>query len=201
MMKIAAILTSAAIACAPVACPVQENFAARCAADRIDCVQNVCMPCPTQNACSGYDDLFDAPAQVPPESQQPDDSGSESARLSEYARQVIDLVNQERAAAGLADLKTDAALCTAAQVRAQEIAHTRPDGTNGFTVLKERGIVYVACGENIAKGSITPRRVMEGWMNSAGYRKNILNANFTSIGVGYSLDAAGTAHWVQLFTA
>ena len=41
MMKIAAILTSAAIACAPVACPVQENFAARCAADRIDCVQNV----------------------------------------------------------------------------------------------------------------------------------------------------------------
>ena len=164
MMKIAAILTSAAIACAPVACPVQENFAARCAAARIDCVQNVCMPCPTQNACSGYDDLFDAPAQVPSESQQPDDSGSESARLSEYARQVIDLVNQERAAAGLADLKTDAALCAAAQVRAQEIAqsfsHTRPDGTNGFTVLKERGIVYVACGENIAKGSITPRRVM-----------------------------------------
>lgn len=46
MMKIAAILTSAAIACAPVACPVQENFTARCAADRIDCVQNVCMPCP-----------------------------------------------------------------------------------------------------------------------------------------------------------
>lgn len=181
MMKIAAILTSAAIACAPVACPVQENFAARCAAARIDCVQNVCMPCPTQNACSGYDDLFDVPAQVPSESQQPDDSGSESARLSEYARQVIDLVNQERAAAGLADLKTDAALCAAAQVRAQEIAqsfsHTRPDGTNGFTVLKERGIVYVACGENIAKGSITPRRVMEGWMNSAGHRKNILNAN------------------------
>ena len=97
MMKIAAILTSAAIACAPVACPVQENFAARCAADRIDCVQNVCMSCPTQNACSGYDDLFDVPAQVPSESQQPDDSGSESARLNEYARQVIDLVNQERA--------------------------------------------------------------------------------------------------------
>lgn len=205
MMKIAAILTSAAIACAPVACPVQENFAARCAAARIDCVQNVCMPCPTQNACSGYDDLFDAPAQGPSESQQPDDSGSESARLNEYARQVIDLVNQERAAAGLADLKTDAALCAAAQVRAQEIAqsfsHTRPDGTKGFTVLKERGIVYVACGENIAKDSITPRRVMEGWMNSAGHRKNILNANFTSIGVGYYLDAAGTAHWVQLFTA
>ena len=174
MMKIAVILTSAAIACAPVACPVQENFAARCAADRIDCVQNVCMPCPTQNACSGYDDLFDVPAQVPSESQQPDDSGSESARLSEYAR---------------------------AQEIAQSFSHTRPDGTNGFTVLKERGIVYVACGENIAKGSITPRRVMEGWMNSAGHRKNILNANFTSIGVGYYLDAAGTAHWVQLFTA
>ena len=92
-------------------------------------------------------------------------SGSESARLNEYARQVIDLVNQERAAAGLADLKTDAALCAAAQVRAQEIAqsfsHTRPDGTNGFTVLRANGGLSMSpAGENIAAGSITPRRVM-----------------------------------------
>ena len=205
MMKIAAILTSAAVVCAPITCPAQENFAAQCAAARIDCVQNVCTPCPTQTVCSGYDDFFDVPAQTPSESQQPEGSGSESAQLSEYARQVIDLVNQERAAAGLTELKTDAALCAAAQVRAQEIAqsfsHTRPDGTSGFTVLKEQGIAYVACGENIAKGSITPQRVMKGWMNSEGHRKNILNANFTSIGVGYYLDAAGTAHWVQLFTA
>ena len=160
MMKIAAILTSTAIACTPVACPVQENFAARCAADRIDCVQNVCMPCPTQNACSGYDDLFDVPAQVPSESQQPDDSGSESARLNEYARQVIDLVNQERAAAGLADLKTDAALCAAAQVRAQEIArsfsHTRPDGTNGFTVLRNGGLSMSPAGRTSPRAPSRP---------------------------------------------
>ena len=38
-------------------------------------------------------------------------------------------------------------------------------------------------------------------MNSAGHRANILNANFTTIGVGVHADAAGTLHWAQLFTA
>ena len=99
----------------------------------------------------------------------------------------------------------DATLSAAAQVRAQEIdvsfSHTRPDGTSCFTVLKDFGISYRACGENIAKGSPSPARVVEGWMNSAGHRANILNANFTAIGVGVYADAAGTLHWAQLFTA
>ena len=114
-------------------------------------------------------------------------------------------MNIEREKAGLAPLAMDAALSAAAQVRAQEIdvsfSHTRPDGTSCFTVLKEFGIGYRACGENIAKGSPSPARVVEGWMNSAGHRANILNANFTTIGVGVHADAAGTLHWAQLFTA
>jgi len=68
-------------------------------------------------------------------------------------------------------------------------------------VLKEMGISYRACGENIAKGSPTPERVVQGWMNSAGHRANILNENFTTIGVGVHEDAAGVMHWAQMFTA
>ena len=41
---------------------------------------------------------------------------------------------------------------------------------------------------------------MNGWMNSAGHRANILNEKFTSIGVGYYQNAAGTNYWTQLFT-
>ena len=55
-------------------------------------------------------------------------------------------------------------------------------------------------GENIAYGQSTPQQVMNAWMNSSGHRANILNENFTTIGVGYTV-INGTAYWAQLFTA
>ena len=42
--------------------------------------------------------------------------------------------------------------------------------------------------------------VMNGWMNSQGHRANILNKNYTTIGVGYYQNANGVGYWVQLFT-
>ena len=41
---------------------------------------------------------------------------------------------------------------------------------------------------------------MNGWMNSQGHRANILNKNYTTIGVGYYQNANGVGYWVQLFT-
>ena len=40
---------------------------------------------------------------------------------------------------------------------------------------------------------------MESWMNSSGHRANILNAQYTAIGVGVHRSASGTLYWVQLF--
>ena len=54
-------------------------------------------------------------------------------------------------------------------------------------------------GENIAYGQRSAEQVMEGWMNSSGHRANILNAQYTAIGVGVYRSASGTLHWVQLF--
>ncbi len=120
------------------------------------------------------------------------------------AAQVAKLVNEEREKAGLSTLAYDADLCKAAEVRAQEIvtsfSHDRPDGSSCFTVLKEMGISYVACGENIAKGSQSPESVMDGWMHSAGHKANILNSLFTKIGVAMA-KVGNTRYWVQIFTA
>ena len=88
-----------------------------------------------------------------------------------------------------------------AQEIAQSFSHTRPDGSSCFTILEEFGVSYRAAGENIAMGQRTPEEVMDGWMNSSGHRANILNGTFTSIGVGYYVDGAGAAHWVQIFQA
>lgn len=148
----------------------------------------------------------ETPQETPPAQEEPDeDAPEESGGVQEAAEAVTSLVNAARRDAGLSELEQDADLCAAAQARAQEIAqsfsHTRPDGSSCFTILEEFGISYRAAGENIAMGQRTPEEVMDGWMNSSGHRANILNGTFTSIGVGYYVDGAGAAHWVQIFQA
>ena len=122
----------------------------------------------------------------------------------DFASQVVALVNAERAKQGLSALKVDAKVQQAALVRAQESAqsfsHTRPNGSSFSTALTEAGVSFRRSGENIAYGQSTPQQVMNAWMNSSGHRANILNENFTTIGVGYTV-INGTAYWTQLFTA
>lgn len=129
------------------------------------------------------------------------DNDTENA---DFVQQVVNLVNQERAKAGLSPVTADTSIQAAAQVRAKEIeksfSHTRPDGSSFSTALTQQGVTYRGSGENIAWGQKTPEQVMNGWMNSEGHRANILNKNFTKIGVGYHQNASGTNYWTQLFT-
>ena len=126
-------------------------------------------------------------------------SGSQEAWLS----QVVDLVNAERAKAGVEPLSLHSSAVRAAQVRAEEtvhfFSHTRPDGRDFATALAEAGVSYSSAGENIAYGQSTPQGVMDQWMNSAGHRANILNPDFTAIGVGHYENGNGTDYWTQLF--
>ena len=117
-----------------------------------------------------------------------------------YAEQILELVNYERKKAGVSEMTLDKELCKAADVRAKEIgkeySHTRPDGSSCFTILDDNKIAYSTAGENIAKGQSTCKEVMQGWMNSANHKNNILNSKFTKIGIGYDPD---TDCWVQIF--
>ena len=139
----------------------------------------------------------------------PDNNGSDSTdnkpadtELS-FARQVVELVNKERAKAGVSPLTIDTGLESAALVRTREIqtsfSHTRPNGNSFATAIQEAGVTYRRSGENIAWGQRTPEAVVNAWMNSDGHRANILNKNFSRIGVGYLTNGSGTPYWVQLF--
>lgn len=135
-----------------------------------------------------------------------EDSTPEDAPESEHAfiKEVVELVNAERAKEGLSPLSIDKKVQAAAMVRAEEceqrFSHTRPDGTSFATALKEQNVSYKSAGENIAWGQRSPKEVMNAWMNSSGHRANILNPNYTTIGVGYYENANGTDYWCQLFT-
>ena len=124
---------------------------------------------------------------------------------SDWATRVVELVNAERANAGLGPLTIDQSLVNSATVRAGEIAvyfdHTRPNGRDCFSAFTECGVNYSYAGENIAAGQRSPEAVVEAWMNSSGHKANILSPNFTRIGVGY-VKISGTTYvhyWVQNF--
>jgi uncharacterized YkwD family protein len=142
-----------------------------------------------------------APTATPKPTTTPSTGSGDSAGMSAYQSQVVDLVNQERAKAGLSALKVDALLTKVATEKARDMdvnnyfSHTSPTYGSPFDMMRQFGVTYSYAGENIASGQRTPQEVMTAWMNSAGHRANILNSNFTKIGVGYV-----NGEWVQEFT-
>jgi uncharacterized YkwD family protein len=118
-----------------------------------------------------------------------------------FEEQVAQLVNKERANAGLSPLLHRADIKNVAEKKAMDMinsnyfSHTSPNYGSPFDMMRTFGINYRTAGENIAKGQKSPQEVMNAWMNSSGHRANILNAKFDSIGVGYYNGA-----WVQMFT-
>ena len=115
-----------------------------------------------------------------------------------YASQVITLLNEQRVNNGLSPLTADSTLTAAAMQRAAEtviyFSHTRPNGSRCFTAFDGGWR-----GENIAAGQADPDEVITGWMNSTGHRKNILEANYTGVGVG-CFNYKGINFWVQCFS-
>jgi uncharacterized YkwD family protein len=142
------------------------------------------------------------PSKPPQPSQSSGNTGTGTvAPTSEFATQVVTLVNAERAKAGLSALKTtNATLTKMAYDKAKDMYdkgyfdHNSPTYGSPFDMMKQYGITFSYAGENIAKGQPTPQEVMTAWMNSPGHRDNILKPNYTTIGVAYYKGV-----WVQEF--
>ncbi|MFI8824680.1 sigma-70 family RNA polymerase sigma factor [Streptomyces sp. NPDC053431] len=156
-------------------------------------------PTPTRTTAKPVPPRTTAPAPRP----EPTDGGG-SGDTSD-SREVIDLVNSERARAGCGPLTENSLLTRAAQGHSDDMAardffdHTNPDGDGPGERVTAAGYRWSTYGENIAKGQRTPAEVMESWMNSPGHRANILNCDFREIGIG--IHTAGGPYWTQVFGA
>jgi uncharacterized protein YkwD len=116
------------------------------------------------------------------------------AVLAEQA-QVVMLVNQQRAAAGLAPLVVNETLADGAQSYAEYMAnanffsHTGPDGSNVTARAEKAGYTsWVFLAENLAAGQPTPDRVVQAWMNSPTHRANILAPEAKEVGLGHAFN-------------
>ena len=137
-----------------------------------------------------------------------DESNAKTVANMDFYNEVLVLVNEIRAEAGVEPLILDTTLCQAATVRALEMnysnlySHTRPYGRSCFSVIDLYNMGYWCCGENIAAGYSSAQSVVNGWKNSEGHYANMINADFTKLGVGMSNEESGDygIYWVQLFT-
>jgi len=144
------------------------------------------------------------PPQPSPSSPPSTTASAPSSGASAAEAAVVDIVNEERARAGCPSAQGEAALHDLARGHSADMAargyfdHTDPDGRTPWDRAEAAGISGVG-GENIAMGAPDARSVMEMWMDSPGHRANILNCDFTRIGVGMHAGSGGGPWWTQVF--
>jgi uncharacterized protein YkwD len=115
--------------------------------------------------------------------------------INAFELEIIRLINIERATADLHPLAISPQLSMAARFHSQEMADLqffshRSDiygrGTaraNMFGHVNQQ-MGFFGAHENIHGGALTPERAMQGWMNSPGHRRAILDPDALTIGIG-----------------
>lgn len=117
--------------------------------------------------------------------------------------EVLRLVNVERAKVGCTPVRADAQLAALAGAFSADMAergffdHTDPDGDTPWARAEQAGVSTLG-GENIARGQADAAAVMASWMDSDGHRANILNCDYTTLGVGVQFGDGGP-WWTQDF--
>lgn len=127
--------------------------------------------------------------------------------FDDWCSQIFQLTNEVRTRRGLQPLKWDDSLAELAKAHCEDmiergfVSHDNPDGESPFDRMKKAGIRYQYAGENIAAGSASPALALEGWMTSDQHRSNLLNPDFTYIGISVVRGGAYGIYWVQEFAA
>jgi hypothetical protein len=121
---------------------------------------------------------------------------------------VIDLTNKERSELSQTPLQRNTTLDAAAKLKAKHMAeneyfaHFSPDGVSPWYWFDSAGYTYAHAGENLAIHFTDSSEVVDAWMDSPTHRENIVNNQYTEIGVGTAkgtYEGYDTVYVVQLF--
>ncbi|OGZ95065.1 MAG: hypothetical protein A2676_03310 [Candidatus Sungbacteria bacterium RIFCSPHIGHO2_01_FULL_51_22] len=102
---------------------------------------------------------------------------------------LVDLTNIDRGSNSQYPLKMNPVLAEVARMKAEDMAnkgyfaHTSPEGLSPWHWFKKAGYSFTHAGENLAVDFVDSTDVERAWMESAGHRANILNQNFSEIGI------------------
>lgn len=131
------------------------------------------------------------PAQVQPHIEAPtvDTPQDNMNMLNPNESEMLRLLNGERVKNGLNPLKFDVEITRVARLKSQDMidnnyfSHNSPTYGSPFEMLRTYGVKFIYAGENLA-GNPSIKNAHESLMESKGHRENILNPNYTHIGIG-----------------
>jgi uncharacterized protein YkwD len=133
--------------------------------------------------------------------------------ISDEEASLIALTNKDRVAAGLPPLSVDPLLCSVARNHSADMAHRQyfdhvaPEPTpstplDRFVAALGSRPTSATVGENIYYRSVTDtignssEQADAAFMKSPEHRANIIDPQFTSLGVGFHRDPSTGAFWV-----
>ncbi len=134
----------------------------------------------------------------------PSETAVERPKMTTELNAICDLTNVQRIHAGLPPLVADPTLmqlaCDQCQsmARQQQLSHSI-EGRSFSDRLRGSGYVSASAGENIAEGQLNGNEAVQDWMHSAGHRANIMNRQYTHIGVAMSTSKSGQRFYAQVF--
>lgn len=118
-------------------------------------------------------------------------------------QQMLNLINQHRAANGAAPLQFSDTLNKAAQWKSEHMANENyfahddiPIGRGWYQRILDCGYTYnTYVGENIAAGNSGAQATFNQWLNSPGHKLNMINNNYTAIGIGRAYNPSAQYDW------
>lgn len=134
------------------------------------------------------------------EHQKTEQESSENIDSYELAYRIAELVNEERESRGKEALEINEELMENALLRAEEavenFSHTRLNGDNYDTAVTAE---HSSASENLQGGGISKsdtleslaEQIVDGWLNSSGHKKNMLNSKWEETGVGVYITGGG----------
>lgn len=133
---------------------------------------------------------------------------SQYAAPSKYLQESFEkedyyLLNAERVQKGLQPLSYSNKLAGTARKHSMDMAenqyfdHTNLKGESPFDRMEKDGHQYQTAAENLAYGQTSAIFAHHGLMNSSGHRKNILNENVKTIGIGVDFNEKRQPYWTE----
>lgn len=110
---------------------------------------------------------------------------------TDYADEVVRLINEYRVSKGLNALEVEERLClrTAAISAGGSILHAcKPDCKNVADVLASHEACQIGWGTTGGGASNTPQKVVQAWINSPLHRSNILDKRLNSIACAFFIN-------------
>lgn len=128
-----------------------------------------------------------------------------SSDLPADVQPMVRLINEQRAAAGLAPLVEHPVLASCADQYSETLAkqgglsHTGPDGSNPGQRMQRCGYNWRHYGENLAAGQHDAAEAVAAWMSSPSHRRIMLSPRLHEIGVGYTYRENDPALYVEYY--